>query len=93
MMSIQVSLKLVDAPRVVHLAHGVGEVAERSDTGEGATCRYQHPLPALRADLSRKRARCTLRQSEPLWSKFLVRSDQRRSNLAPGIASSLRSSQ
>jgi hypothetical protein len=35
-----------DAPCVVlvHLAHEVGE---------GVACRYQHPLPALRADLSR----------------------------------------
>jgi len=34
----------------VHLAHEVGEVAERSDAGEGRPAR--HPHPALRADLS-----------------------------------------
>jgi hypothetical protein len=34
---------------IVHLAHAVGEVAERSDAGEGLSAR---PHPALRADLS-----------------------------------------
>jgi hypothetical protein len=41
----------------VHLARGAGEVAERSDAGEGSELRKTLTLGASRLDLSRKRAR------------------------------------